>query len=691
MNRILTAAVESPAEVATVPLSYLDRDLSHLRFLERVLEEAEDAETPLLDRAKFLAIFWSNLDSFAATRGHACSADAARRVVVETVALRLATRAHLFWRRVLARSFASRGLHVVEHESLHVAERRQVDEHFHDVLRPLIGIHPIDAVCPAAGASPVVEGAAVVVRSQSGGQQLVVVSLPETLSALVSFRPAATRVGVTPPIHWGDHAYTWTDAVVDARLASLFPGHTVESAHRFRVVRQVQTPLPVGPVIDAVEHVRHVIKTRKTNPVVAFIVDRRMPAFMRRQLARAVGASAERVYPVSAVEGAKRYWEVSRIARPDLHHRPVRGHAAESPRRDLFAEVRRGDILLHHPFDAFDPVVDLIRQAAEDPDVRALSITLYRTDRESLVGHSLLEALKRRKRVRVVVELQARLDEERNIRWARELEQAGAQVSYGHPALKIHAKVALIVRHEGAGLRRYVHISSGNYHAFNAKTYTDLALLTCDDRIAADVEALFDLMSDGAPVAAFRSILVAPMSLRETLNALIDRETAWARRGARARILLKMNALLDRDVIRRLYLASLAGVQVDLVVRGMCALRPGVPGQSDRITVRSVVGRFLEHSRVWYFDNGGDADAYIGSADVRPRNLDRRIEVMVPLADRALVERLRGEVLEPYLADNTKARLLTADGTYMQVPRAVGESPFDAQRHLLSLAERGRS
>jgi polyphosphate kinase len=205
------------------------------------------------------------------------------------------------------------------------------------------------------------------------------------------------------------------------------------------------------------------------------------------------------------------------------------------------------------------------------------------------------------------------------------------------------------------------------------------------------VEALFDLMSDGAPVAAFRSILVAPMSLRETLNALIDRETAWARRGARARILLKMNALLDRDVIRRLYLASLAGVQVDLVVRGMCALRPGVPGQSDRITVRSVVGRFLEHSRVWYFDNGGDADAYIGSADVRPRNLDRRIEVMVPLADRALVERLRGEVLEPYLADNTKARLLTADGTYMQVPRAVGESPFDAQRHLLSLAERGRS
>ncbi|NOT26021.1 MAG: polyphosphate kinase 1 [Acidobacteria bacterium] len=676
--------------VADVPFpSFFDRDLSQLRFQERVLEEAQDGATPLLERVKFLSIVGTNLDDFVSTRGPVWRADAAKRLVIEAIVKRLFRDAHVQWHRTLVPALAAHGLHFVGYESLDSVERQDVDEHFTRVGR--VAVAPCELDSSPSGTISVPSfglNFAVVTRAASGDTRLAVVRVPESLSPLVPFHPSDLRrtSGLQPASSRG---YVWLDEVIESHLAEAFPGQTIVSAYRFRITRQAEPPTDSASMADALAHAARVVSARDSNPVVSLVVDRRMPRAVLERLARALRTPAGSVYQVSVVTNPRRYWEVSRIARTDLHYpvfHPDRPDGLDTD-VDIFAEIRRRDILLHHPFDAFDPVVELVRQAAEDPDVLRISITLYRTDRESLIAHALLEALKRGKQVRVVIELHARMDERRNIKWAREFVDAGAQVSYGDPGRKVHTKMAVIARHEGTRIRRYAHVSSGNYHAFNARTYTDLALLTCDDAVAADIDDLFSLLSGAPGSVAFRSIHVSPVTLRGAIGTLIQREIDWARRGRTGRIILKTNALLDEEVIRQLYLASQAGVSVDLIVRGMCALRPGVPGLSDRITVRSVVGRFLEHSRVWYFRNGGDDDAYVGSADLRPRNLDQRVEVMVRIASRAMVARLRDEILTRYIADNVNARLLRPDGVYVRAPRASGEPAICAQRELLVAAE----
>jgi polyphosphate kinase len=331
---------------------------------------------------------------------------------------------------------------------------------------------------------------------------------------------------------------------------------------------------------------------------------------------------------------------------------------------DFFAAVRARDVFLHHPFHSFEPVVQLFRQAAQDPDVLAISATLYRVDRKSPIVSALLDAARAGKEVRVIVELRARFDEEHNVKCARALQAAGAHVSYGIAGLKVHAKVALFVRREGTGTRRYVHISSGNYNVANASTYTDFGLFTCDEDICRDVTDLFNVLSGCAAPTQFRSVLVAPYTLRPKLQQLVDECVAKHKEGVPGRIILKMNALTDQAAIRSLLLASQAGVRIDLIVRGICCLRPGVPGASDNIHVRSIVGRFLEHSRAWYFQSGGRKRLYLGSADLRSRNLDRRVEVMVPVLDAPLIAQICDDILETYIADTRKACRLTAGGAY---------------------------
>jgi len=413
-------------------------------------------------------------------------------------------------------------------------------------------------------------------------------------------------------------------------------------------------------------------------------------AYWERELRPALarhGIAPPPVDPAPTAPGLVPLWTISQLDRPDLRdtpvcpRNPIVGHGD-----DIFEAIRARDVLLHHPYDAFRPVVDLIRQAAADPAVTSIAITLYRTDRDSPIVLALLDALRRRKQVQAVVELRARHDEENNARWAATLRQAGAHVTCGIVGLKVHAKLAVVERREAGTTRRYVHVSSGNYHTGTSQAYTDLALLTCDDAIASDAARLFDFLGGRVDAPTFDRLLVAPFGMRRHLRGFIAREIDWSRAGRGGHIVMKMNALTDREVIRQLYQASRAGVRIDLIVRGVCRLRPGVPGLSEGVHVRSIVGRFLEHSRIWYFGNGGDARVYIGSSDLRPRNLDRRVEVMVPIDGRPLAHSIPPEILEAYLADTVSARVLRPDGRYVRLHPRPGEPTVSSQQAFLELA-----
>ena len=391
------------------------------------------------------------------------------------------------------------------------------------------------------------------------------------------------------------------------------------------------------------------------------------------------------VAPALTPSNLTRLWQVSEIDRPDLQNPPL---VPRNPLRawagDIFAALRTTDVLLHHPYDSFDPVLELLRQGAADVDVTDVAVTIYRTDHDSPVCHALLEAAERGKRVLAVFEPRARHDERNNAEWAAALHRAGARVAYGL-GLKVHAKMASIVRREGSRTRGYVHVSSGNYHHATSRAYTDLALLTCDPRIATDVGRLLGMLAGSDAPVAFSSVLVSPFDLSGRLRGLIQREIDWTRSGSPGHIIMKMNALTDRDLIHQLYRASQAGVRIDLIVRGACRLRPGVAGVSERIHVRNIVGRFLEHSRAWYFRNGGADDVYIGSADLRPRNLVRRIEAMAPVLDAELRRRIRYGILGVYLADDVNARGLRSDGAYARVA-TPGDSQLSSQRVFLEEA-----
>ena len=381
----------------------------------------------------------------------------------------------------------------------------------------------------------------------------------------------------------------------------------------------------------------------------------------------------------------------SMVDRPDLKYPPFVAHyprlLAETD--DTFVAVRQRDILLHHPYDSFVPVLEFLQEAARDPHVLAIKMTLYRVGRNAPVVQALLDAVRFGKQVTVLVELKARFDEESNIEWAKQLEGEGVHVVYGLLGLKTHSKIALVVREEGDELRRYLHLSTGNYNAVTAQSYTDIGLLTCDEEMGADASDLFNYLTGYSAKSEYRKFLVAPINMRERMRALVTREIEHAQNGERAHIIMKMNSLVDKEMIQLFYKASQAGVKLDLIVRGMCCLRPGMPGVSDNIRVTSIVGRFLEHSRIYYFRNAGDEQIYLGSADVRSRNLDRRVEILFPIQDAHLVRHIRDDILKVYLADNVKARVMQADGMYARIVPAAGQERINAQEWLL--AYRGKN
>jgi polyphosphate kinase len=472
-------------------------------------------------------------------------------------------------------------------------------------------------------------------------------------------------------------------------MDKLFPGMKIVEVHPFRVTRDADTVIQELEASDLLESMEQSMRRRRFGSVVRVTVNQDMPTHIREILIDNLELDRNDIYTLEGPLGTSSLIGLHNIDRYDLKDpsfkpsipAPLRG---DDHNADIFSAIRKGDILLHHPYDSFTPVVDFLHQAARDPDVLAIKQTLYRVGRNSPVVKALLEAREQGKQVAVLVELKARFDEESNITWARMLEREGVHVIYGLLGLKTHSKVALVIRKEGEHIRRYVHMATGNYNAVTAQLYGDLGMFTCDEQIGADATDLFNYLTGYSAKKDYRKLLVAPINLREGMEALIQHEVDLQRQGVQGRLIFKMNSLVDPHMIKLLYQASQAGVQVDLNVRGMCCLRPGLPGVSDNIRVSSIVGRFLEHSRIYYFHNGGNELVYLGSADLMPRNINRRVEVLFPVADPHLIRYLRDDVLAVYLADNVKTRRMLPDGAYERVKPDRSEKPINSQIWLLN-------
>jgi polyphosphate kinase len=515
---------------------------------------------------------------------------------------------------------------------------------------------------------------AILIRDSKGMERFACVHVPETLPQFVRI-PGKSDLGLV-----------WIEQVIAANLSALFPGMEMIEAAPFRLVRRGEIEIrrfETGTLLDEIEEGA---RQRQFAPVSVLLAAEQISTRLFDILIHNLSVLKENAYRTGGPLALGRLMELAAIDRPDLHYAPLnqRIPTALVKRRqsDILAVVRQGDVLLHHPFESFQPVIDFFEQAASDPNVISIRTTLYRVGPHSPVVEALIAARRNGKQVGAIVELTARFDEESNVSWARALEEAGAHVVYGIVDLKVHAKLSLVVRREGTTLRSYVHVSSGNYNTATSRLYTDLSLLTANEEIAADATDIFNYLTGYGEPESFRRLLVAPGTLRHQLCEMIWREIDIQNRGGQGHIIFKVNTFIDRRIAQLLYQASLAGVRIDLLVRGACCLRPGLDGASRNIRVRSIVGRFLEHSRIYYFQNGGEEEAYIGSADLMPRNLDRRVEVLAPVRSAALIRRLRDEVLAVYLSDNAKAWELRGDGRYVRVDRPVDEPPVSAQQLL---------
>ncbi|MBF4509715.1 MAG: polyphosphate kinase 1 [Aeromicrobium sp.] len=678
------------------PSLYVNRELALLAFQERVLEEAVDPRNPLLERAKYLAIFSSNTSEFYMVRvaglkqqiaaGVTGLSDDGMTAAEQLAAVReripgmLSAAREAF--RALKADLAATGINLLDYADLDDAQRAVADEYFASDVFPVLTPLAFDPGRPFPHISNLSMNLAVVVKGPDGQERFARVKVPKALPRLVPVDPEEARGTRT-------HSFVWLEQLAIAHIGTLFPGFEVTEAHPFRITRDAEMVIQELEADDLLETIEAGVRQRRFGSVVRMTVDPSMPELIRDILVENLKMDTADVVTIEPPLGMSELFALARIDRPDLKFPTfvpeLTVDLGGEDDVDIFTAIRERDILVHHPFESFQPVVAFIRQAAHDPDVLAIKMTLYRVGADSPIVEALMDAALAGKEVAVLVELKARFDEESNIEWARALERAGVHVVYGLVGLKTHSKVALVVRREGGKIRRYVHIGTGNYNAVTATLYTDLGLLTSNAKMGADASELFNLITGYAAKVSYRKFLVAPVEMRERLAALIRREMEHVAAGGQGRLILKMNSLVDRRLISLLYEASQAGVRIDLLVRGICCLRPGIPGVSENISVTSVVGRFLEHSRIYYFGNGGEPCVYIGSADLMPRNLDRRVEVLAPVEDPALVSRLRDEILGTYLADNVRSRRMLPDGTYERLSPAEGEVAVDSQAALLAI------
>src|SRR5690349_2930941 len=682
---------------------YLNREASWLAFNRRVLEEAEDEQNPCLERLKFLSITASNLDEFFEVRvasllqhledGHTEGGPDGLTLIEERDLI--AAETHRFvddqyrcWNNGLRPALADQGIRVLGMHELNGRARDFVEEYCRREVDPLLTPITVD---PAHPFPRVINKALCVAlllrrRRRSALVYTGVVTVPRALPRLIRLPSEDT------------HDYIFLADLVTNHAARMYRGYEILSSAAFRVTRNSNLYLQEEESRNLLESVRAELHNRRKGAAVRLEIDADADPEIVERLRTNFGLQPFQVFYTQGPVNLHRLFSLyEQVERPDLKYKPCVPRALHltAKSNDLFDEIRHRDILLHHPYDSFNSVVSLIESAVADPRVVSIKQTLYRTSEHSLIVPALISAAASRKEVTVVVELKARFDEASNIRWARSLEDAGVQVFHGLVGLKTHCKLTLLVRRDPDGvIRRYAHLGTGNYNAVTARFYTDLSLLTANEEITEAVQEVFNFLTAYADHPHYDPLLVSPVDCAERTIALIQREADHARARRPARIIAKMNALLDKPVIQALYRASQAGVEIDLIVRAMCALRPGVRGVSDRIRVRSVVGRLLEHSRIYSFANAGDEELYLGSADWMPRNLYERVEVVFPVFDPLLKQRVRQEILESYLADTAKARVLQSTGDYVRASelarggrRRTPRPLFNAQEFLIALAE----
>ncbi len=697
----LEAEVEVVCDLQDSQL-YINRELSLLQFQYRVLEEAQDPNNPLLERIKFLAIVGSNLDEFFMVRVAALQQQiaagvfeisedghtpAAQLAVVRRVASKLMIQAREYFQQEILPALSRAGIFILNYSELDEKQRSKVEKYFSESVFPVLTPLAFDPGRPFPHISNLSLNLAILIRDKAGNEHFARLKVPDTLPVLVPIKKTSgglRKDGTVPHNHY----FVWLDQLISANLASLFPGMEIVESHPFRVTRDADPVIQELEADDLLETVEESVRQRRFGSVVGLMVKRAMPQRILEILTSNLEVDPRDVYTVEGPLGLSSLMSLYGIERHDLKEPPFVPYiqpALENSAEDteIFAAIRRGPILLHHPFDSFKPVVDFLNVAATDPDVLAIKMTLYRVGRNSPVVAALLRAMEHNKQVAVLVELKARFDEESNIQWARALEAEGVHVVYGLLGLKTHCKIALLVRREGRRIRRYVHLATGNYNPVTAQLYTDVGYFTCDDTIGSDATDLFNYLTGYSAKADYQKLLVAPINLRRRFEELIQREIEHQRNGRQGHLIFKINALADKSTIRLLYEASQAGVKVDLLVRGICCLRPGIPGISDNIRVISIVGRFLEHTRIFYFRNAGEEEVYLGSADLMPRNLNHRVEAVFPVEDPKLVRSLRDEILEIYLQDNVKARLMASDGNYSRLVPDEKTPPLGSQSWFL--------
>ena len=683
------------------PELYINRELSLLEFQKRVLHEAQDPENPLLERVKFLSIVSSNLDEFfmvrvaglqkqAASGAQEASVDglpaAIQLQLIREEVRRLVVEIQDLLRNTLLPALEREGIRILDISSLSQEEGSALDSYFLREVFPVLTPLAFDPGRPFPHISSGSLNLAVVVGDNQGTESFARVKVPDSLPRLVPVIPGS-RQGKVSESADSERAFVWLEQLIAANLHLLFPGMEILEVYAFRVTRDAEVAIQELESDDLLDSVEEAMKQRRFTSVVRLQVDANVSERILEILASNLPIDKQDVYRINGSIGLGRLIELYALDRPELKDKPLvplipLSLGAEAV-EDIFSVIRREDLLLHHPYESFQPVVEFLQEAARDPNVLAIKMTLYRVGPHSPIVAALLEAIEQGKQVSVLVELKARFDEESNIEWARTLEDEGVHVVYGLVGLKVHSKIALVVRREGNTIRRYVHLGTGNYNPTTARIYTDFGFLTCNEQIADDCTYFFNALTGYSRKNEPHQLVVAPVNLRQRLEELILREIAFQEQGERGHLIFKMNALEDPQMIRLLYRASQAGVKVELLVRGLCCLRPLVNGFSDNIRVTSIVGRFLEHSRVYYFRNQGNEEIYLGSADLMRRNLTHRVEILFPVGNTKLVRRLK-DILDLQLADERKSHHLQSDGHYARSSKCAQPEAIDSQLALLS-------
>ncbi|NOS77022.1 MAG: polyphosphate kinase 1 [Nitrospira sp.] len=684
----------------TDPSLYINRELSWVRFDERVLEEALDQRHPLLERLKFLSIFSSNLDEFFMIRmsglywqqqtgsveapPDGCT-PAEQILAIHQALAPLLARQMACWQDDLLPKLRETGIQVQPLSEIPSEAIARLRDYFKSAILPALTPLAFDAVHPFPHISNLCMNLAIVVHDGEHHERFARLKVPRLFPRLL---PVPREVQPASGSDGNSGSFVWIEEVIAANLDLLFPGCRVATAYPFRVTRDADPDIEADEAADLLQAIQESLRQRHFGSAVRLEVSAAMPEQIREILAKNLHLGPDQIDAVDGPLGMADLIELTKLDRPDLKDAPLLQKVSPLlARQDLFTVMQERDLLLYHPYDSFQPVVDLLRNAAADPQVLAIKITLYRVGLASPIVQALMQARDNGKEVTALVELRARFDEENNIQWSKELERAGVHVAYGLVGLKTHAKMCLIVRRENHGLARYIHLSTGNYNPATARVYTDLALLTSNPAIASDVAMLFNALTGYAGEHPYRCLMVAPSGVRSGMLERIERVTAQHLQTGQGYIALKLNALTDPACIQALYRASQAGVSVDLQIRGVCGLRPGVPGVSDRITVTSLVGRFLEHSRIFYFRFDREKEElWMGSADLMPRNLDGRVESVFPIEAAHLRQAIRDHILFPHLRDTTHLRRMNEQGLYERVLPPPNDTPLDSQQLMLDQA-----